>query len=63
MNDDDRFMCEIELKRGQYEYLEKMAEKYRMPDVSKALRVLVAYAMEKPEEEERIFGDIRCDDC
>ena len=60
---DDRFMCEIELKRGHYEYLEKIAEKHGMPDVSKALRVLVNFAMHEADEEDRIFGQSRCTDC
>lgn len=53
----------VELKERQYEYLSRMAEKYDLPDVSKALRCLVNFAIEEEKREEEIFAEIRCMDC
>lgn len=53
----------LELKERQHEYLSQMAEKYDLPDASKALRCLVNFAMEKEKQEEEIFAEIRCMDC
>jgi len=44
----------------QLEYLELMAEKHSLPDVSKALRCLVSYAMAEPTREDAIFEVVRC---
>ena len=53
----------VELKRSQFEYLEKMASKYDLPDTSKALRCLINHAVERPEHEQDVFETIRCPDC
>ncbi len=53
----------VELKRSQYEYLEKMAARYDLPDVSKALRCLINHAIDQPAQEPAIFETIRCFDC
>ncbi|MBT8486864.1 MAG: hypothetical protein HKO59_12215 [Phycisphaerales bacterium] len=53
----------IELNDRQHEYLERMRDKYDLPDVGKAVRVLVDFAMHEPAEEARLFTDIRCSGC
>ncbi|TDJ67738.1 MAG: hypothetical protein E2O39_14255 [Planctomycetota bacterium] len=50
----------FQMTRSQLDYLERMRAAHSLPDVSKALRVLVGYAMSKPEEENAIFATIRC---
>ena len=54
---------ELEVKVRQYEYLQKMAEKYELKDPSKALRCILNFATETPDQEESIFKTIRCPDC
>ena len=54
----------LELRQGQLEFLEEMAQKYNLPDRSKALRCLVTFAMKEKAHETSIFTEIRCnDDC
>jgi hypothetical protein len=43
-------------------WLESMAVKYKLPDASKALRVLLDFAMEDGDEK-TIFRQIRCRHC
>ncbi len=53
----------IDLKDRQYEYLERMIAKHDIPDVGKAVRILVDFAMHEREEEDRIFTKMRCSGC
>jgi hypothetical protein len=53
----------IELVSEQRRFLEEMAAKYALADVGKAVRCLVNYARENPEQHEAIFGEVRCIDC
>lgn len=53
----------VALKQQQLEYLDAIAKKYDLPDRSKALRVLIAFAMQETEHEEAIFTKIRCINC
>ena len=53
----------IELESAKVEFLEEMVRKYSLPDVGKAVRCLVNYAREHPDEHESMFGEIRCIDC
>ena len=57
----------VELKDRQFEYVQRMTEKYGLPDDSKTLRILIDYVMHEaihePADEERIFTQIRCSDC
>lgn len=53
----------LELKERQYEYLRQMTEKYHLLDESKAVRCVVNFAIDKPEQEEEIFDETRCLDC
>jgi len=50
----------VVLTTKQLEYLERMRAAYDLPDVSKAIRVLVSHAMACPDEERAIFETIRC---
>jgi len=53
----------IELTARQIEYLEGVVEKFMLPDTSKAIRCLINFACQENQEEERIFGEVRCLDC
>lgn len=53
----------VTLKERQYAYLTEMANKHALLDESKALRCLINFAIEKADQEESIFTDIRCMDC
>jgi hypothetical protein len=44
-------------------FLEEMVAQHQLPDTSKALRVLLTYAMDPETERDRIFSDVRCPDC
>jgi hypothetical protein len=44
-------------------FLEDMVKQYDLPDSSKALRVLITYALDPETDRDRIFSDIRCFDC
>ena len=59
----ERTSTSLELRQAQAEYLDKMVKKYDLPDRGKAIRILVNYAMEKADQEEAIFTEIRCTDC
>ena len=54
---------EVELRDRQWEYLQQMADRYDIPDVSKAIRVLIDFAAENPDQELTIFNEKRCLDC
>jgi hypothetical protein len=53
----------IELVGDQKRFLDEMASKYALPDIGKAVRCLVNYARENPDQIEAIFGEVRCLDC
>ena len=53
----------MELKDRQLAYLDEMVKRYDLPDRSKALRVLVKFAMHDTKHEESIYTEIRCLDC
>jgi len=54
---------EIELKDSQVEFLNGVVAEYGLPNVSKAVRILIEFAIAEPAERDRIFGDVRCRDC
>ena len=54
---------QIELESEKVEFLEAMMERHGLPDVGKALRCLVNYAKEHPEQHAEIFDEVRCSDC
>jgi Arc/MetJ-type ribon-helix-helix transcriptional regulator len=53
----------IELNDRQHEFLERMVQAHGLPDVGKAVRCLVDFAMHEPGEQERVFDEIRCSGC
>ncbi|MEM7217857.1 MAG: hypothetical protein AAF515_05790 [Pseudomonadota bacterium] len=54
---------EIELKDFQNEYLGEIVDKYDLPELGKALRCLVDYAIDNPDLEVEIFQLMRCHSC
>lgn len=52
--------CPIILTTTHLEFLERMKEVHALPDVSKVVRILVSFAMAKPDLETEIFEVIRC---
>ena len=59
----DKQEITVELTTRQIEFMDQMIEKYGLPDRGKAMRCLVNFASDESDEEERIFGEIRCLDC
>jgi Arc/MetJ-type ribon-helix-helix transcriptional regulator len=59
----DKAMYTVELDKHMMAFLEDMVQQYELPDASKALRILITYAMDPETERDRIFADIRCFDC
>jgi hypothetical protein len=59
----DKATYTVELEKHQMAFLEEMMQQYDIPDASKALRVLITYAMDPETERDRIFSDVRCFDC
>jgi hypothetical protein len=53
----------IELEPGKVQFLEEVAQRHGLQDVAKAVRCLINYARENPDQHEAIFGDVRCLDC
>lgn len=54
----------IELEERQYQFLEQMVKEYQLPDVNKALRCLVDYAVDNDQQvQQTIWEEIRCLDC
>ena len=53
----------VQLKERQRAYLRRMAETHNLPDESKALRVLLDFAIKEEDLEDRIFTEMRCLDC
>jgi hypothetical protein len=59
----DKAMFSVELDKHMMAFLEDMVQRYDLPDASKALRILITYAMDPETERDRIFEDVRCFDC
>jgi hypothetical protein len=58
-----RIAGQVDLEPAQLRYLETMMTRYAIPDLGKAVRVLVNFAMAMPEQEESIFKKTRCRHC
>lgn len=52
----------LEIEADQLEWLRAMAKTYGLPDASKAMRVVLDYAMADADEED-VFMSIRCRRC
>jgi len=59
----DAHACPIELEAEKVAFLQQMADAYGLPDIGKAVRCLVNYARENPDQQQAIFGEMRCLDC
>jgi hypothetical protein len=59
----DKATYTVELDKHMMTFLEEMQTQYDLPDSSKALRVLITYALDPETDRDRIFSDIRCFDC
>ncbi len=63
VNQFGRVVCEIDLEPQQLEYVKSMMARYGIPDLGKAVRVLVNHAQSVPQLEEQIFKKTRCRHC
>jgi len=63
VNEFGRLVCEIDLEPQQLDYVKAMMARYGIPDVGKAVRVLVNHAQATPDLEEQIFKKTRCRHC
>ena len=59
----DKTTIELELKAGQVAYLTEMTGKYSIPDTGKAIRCLIDFARDEPDQERVIFEVTRCLGC
>ncbi len=59
----DKQTVSIELYPYQVAYLEEMASKHGIPDLNKAVRVLINFARDEQDHESIIFSEKRCIDC
>jgi len=50
----------VQLEPVQLRYLETMMARHTIPDLGKAVRILVNFAMAVPEQEDSIFKKTRC---
>ena len=62
-DESSRIERRVDLEPLQLRYLETMMARYAIPDVGKAVRILVNFAMSAPDEEESIFKKTRCRYC
>lgn len=53
----------FEIEDEHAEFLKEMVEEYDLDDVSKALRVLLDYAMSDEADPATIFEQVRCERC
>ena len=58
----DKINVSLEIERAQQDWLEAMAGKYELPDVSKALRVVLDHARTSADEK-GVFETVRCLGC
>lgn len=59
----DKAMYTVELDKHMMTFLESMVQEYQLPDTSKAMRILITYALDPETDRDRIFSDVRCFDC
>ena len=53
----------LEINIDSDEMLEKIVEDYKLPDKSKAIRVLLDYVEEKETDWDDMFATVRCNRC
>ena len=59
----DEKTVEVVLSSDKIAFLETMTKKYDLPDVGKAVRILIDHARDNPSMQETIFNESRCLDC
>ena len=59
----DEKALELVIGSDKLAFLEQMTKKYELPDVSKAVRILIDHARENPSMQDSIFNELRCLDC
>ena len=59
----DKTEQKIPLEPEKVEFLQRMAKSYQLPDIGKAVRCLIDYARENPDQQAAIFGEVHCQDC
>ena len=59
----DEKVVELVLGTDKLAFLEAMTTKYDLPDVGKAVRILIDHARENPSMQDTIFNESRCVDC
>ena len=59
----DKKKITLEINIDSDEMLEKIVEDYKLPDKSKAIRVLLDYVEEKETDWDDMFATVRCNRC
>jgi hypothetical protein len=59
----DEKTVEVVLSSEKIAFLESVTKKYDLPDVGKAVRILIDHARENPSMQDTIFAESRCLDC
>ena len=59
----DKKKIRLEINIDSDEMLEKIVEDYKLPDKSKAIRVLLDYVQEKETDWDDMFATVRCNRC
>jgi hypothetical protein len=59
---DDR-SATLVLGSDKVQFLEEMAKAHGLPDIGKAVRCLIDWAREHPDQQKDIFDELRCLDC
>jgi len=59
----DATAVSVDLESEKIEFLQTMAQQFGLPDAGKAIRCLINYAREHPEQHADIFDEVRCLDC
>ena len=54
---------ELAIGSDKLAFLEEMTKKYDLPDVGKAVRILIDHARDNPSMRDTIFSESRCLDC
>ena len=53
----------VSLHQEQIEYLVEIGQKYNLPTAGNAIRCLLNFAIETPEQADAIFTEVRCRAC
>lgn len=59
----ERIPLTVDLKKSQHEFLEGIVRQYALPDMGKAIRVLIEFAIHEPGLRDEVFSVVRCRDC